>query len=67
MNCPRNHGKMYLRESEKTVVFRGKTIRYLAEYWVCPVCGIEAGTIEQTGKIQERIWKGYCELKEREE
>jgi len=59
MICPNGHGKMMIRKLEKSVNFRGMDIAFQTEHNVCPVCGIEAGTINQTADTQRAISDAY--------
>ncbi|MCD6296135.1 MAG: DUF4065 domain-containing protein [Deltaproteobacteria bacterium] len=59
MTCPNGHGKMSSEKIDKTVHFRGMDIKFQAEHYVCPVCGIEAGDIDQTGTAQRAISDAY--------
>jgi putative zinc finger/helix-turn-helix YgiT family protein len=54
-NCPRGHDKMKLRKMNKTVQFRGMEIPCQVEAYVCPECGLEAGTVQSTGVIQRQL------------
>ena len=55
LNCPRGHGEMKLREIGKTVNFRGMEIPCQVEAYICPVCGLEAGTVNSAGAIQQEL------------
>lgn len=57
--CPRGHKGMTIRTSEKKVLFRDKQLAVPVEQYVCPECGAEAGTIEQTATIQKLITDAY--------
>jgi len=46
---------MELRKQIKTTTFRGVELRYEAESYVCPVCGLEVATVEQAARIQRAI------------
>ena len=46
---------MKLRKINKTVSFRGMEIPCRVEAYVCPECGLEAGTINSTGAIQQEL------------
>jgi len=59
MTCPNGHGKMSSEKIDKTVHFRGMDIKFQAEHYVCPVCGIEAGDIDQTATAQRAISDVY--------
>lgn len=59
MNCPKGHGVMEQKEIEKTVPFRGVDITVMEEAYICPECGLSAGTVESAGKIQQAIAEAY--------
>jgi len=62
-NCPRGHGDMTLRKFDKNTVFRGVEVSYQSEAYVCPVCGLEAGTIKQAASVQKAIADAFREKK----
>ena len=59
MHCPRGHGPMALKELHKEKTFKGVDISYMAETFVCPVCGLEAGTVQTAGGVQRAIADAY--------
>lgn len=59
MDCPSGHGKMVLRKARKRMTFRGVKIIVPIEHYVCATCGVEAGTVDQTARIQETIAEAY--------
>jgi putative zinc finger/helix-turn-helix YgiT family protein len=59
MSCANGHGKMVIKKLEKSMNFRGVAINFEAEYYVCLVCGLEAGTVEQSSAIQRAISDTY--------
>jgi len=59
MICPNGHGKMVIEKLDKSVNFRGMDIAFQTEHNVCPVCGIEAGTTNQTAATQRAISDAY--------
>ena len=59
MNCPNDHGKMSIIKSDRTIKFRGKHLTFPINHYICPVCGIEAGSIEQTAATQRAISDAY--------
>ena len=59
MNCPNGHGKMIIKKLAKSTNFRGIDIAFKAEHHVCPVCGTEAGTVDQTSATQRAISDAY--------
>jgi len=59
MDCPSGHGKMVLRKAKKLMTFRGVKIIVPIEQYRCTVCGVEAGTVNQTARIQKTIADAY--------
>lgn len=59
LNCPNGHGEMQIRKSRKSTKFRGVDITFSTECYICPVCGIEAGFIDQTSATQRAISDAY--------
>ncbi len=59
VDCPGGHGKMVLRRAKKRMTFRGVKIIVPIEQYICTVCGVEAGTINQAARIQETIADAY--------
>lgn len=57
--CPCGRGCMNLTSVEKSTVFKGIDLRVESEKYVCPHCGIEAGTLEQASAIQHCIAETY--------
>ncbi len=55
LNCPRGHDRMKLLKITKTVSFRGMEIPSQVEAYVCPECGMEAGTAKTAGPIQQDL------------
>jgi putative zinc finger/helix-turn-helix YgiT family protein len=55
LNCPRGHDNMKLQKITKNVRFRGMEIPCQVEAYVCPACGMEAGTVNSTGAIQQEL------------
>jgi len=55
LNCPRGHDKMKLQKITKTVSFRGMEIPCHVEAYICPECGMEAGTVNSAGAIQQEL------------
>jgi hypothetical protein len=41
MECPHNHGSMALQKRLKTVTLGCNIWRFDADFYVCPVCGLE--------------------------
>jgi len=59
INCPSEHGEMTLSVADQETTFRGETISYQIEAYVCNECGLSIGTIEQTATIQNAITDAY--------
>jgi hypothetical protein len=59
MHCPRGHKEMAVKRTKKNVLFRGVRLSIPVEQFVCPECGVEAGTVEQTAAIQKSITNAY--------
>lgn len=57
--CPRGHGEMKIKNLKKNAHLKGMDISYQAEVYVCPECGLEAGTVEQAAEIQKAISDAY--------
>ena len=50
---------MVLRKVKKQMTFRGVKIVVPTEQYRCPVCGVEAATVNQTARIQKAIAEAY--------
>jgi len=59
MNCPNGHGMLSIKRIRKKMSFRGVDITVPVESYSCAVCGLKAGTVEQTAKIQRAISDSY--------
>lgn len=57
--CPRGHGEMKIQNLGKKARLKGMDISYQAEVYVCPECGLEAGTVDQASEIQKAISDAY--------
>ena len=57
--CPRGHKNMVVKKTEKSIPFRNTRVSLSVEQYVCPECGEEAGTVEQTATIQKSIADAY--------
>lgn len=55
LNCPRGHNRMKLRKITKTVSLQGMEIPCQVEAYICPECGLEAGTAKTAGVIQQEL------------
>ena len=63
-SCPFCRKKMVFQRLNKTIQFRGVTITYESEVFVCSECGLEAGTIESAGNTQCAIADAYRRKKQ---
>lgn len=61
MDCPNGHGLMEFGTMEKELTFRGLVIKVDADSFICPECGLEAGTPETAGKLQQDLADAYRE------
>jgi hypothetical protein len=59
LDCPKGHGPMEQKQLKKQKTFRGVDIEYVADAFICPECGIEAGTVQSAGKVQRAILDAY--------
>jgi putative zinc finger/helix-turn-helix YgiT family protein len=59
MNCPNGHGVMPIKKTDKHITFRGVALTIPVEQHVCKVCGLEAGSADQTADIQQTISDCY--------
>jgi len=59
MYCPNGHGKMMVKQAKKQITFRGVNLIVPIEQYVCTVCGMETGTVNQTADIQKAISDAY--------
>ena len=59
MNCPKGHGAMEEKKIERSIPFKGITVNFIEEAFVCPVCKLSAGTVQSAGKIQQSIAETY--------
>lgn len=59
LNCPKGHGVMDLKAVEKEMTFKGVDITVEADAFVCPECGLEAGTLQTAGVMQLAIADAY--------
>jgi C4-type Zn-finger protein len=59
MNCPNGHGKMVMNKVKEKITFRGHTLIVPVEQYVCPKCGIKAGTVKQTAEVQKAMADAY--------
>ena len=54
-NCPKGHGNMEMKEMVKATTFRVVDVSFEFQAYVCPQCGLEAGTVQSAGAVQRAI------------
>ncbi len=59
MNCPNGHGTMPVKTINKEVLFREITVSVPVKQHVCPRCGLEAGTVQETAETQRTVSEAY--------
>ena len=59
LNCPNDHGTMVIRKTNKNTNFRGVDINFQIAHYVCPVCGVEGGSVKQAAATQRAIADAY--------
>jgi len=59
LNCPKGHGAMEFKPVRKEITFKGVDLAVDAKSYICPKCGLEAGTTETTGALQLAIADAY--------
>jgi putative zinc finger/helix-turn-helix YgiT family protein len=59
LSCPVCHNKLALQKIKKETRFRGVFVQYEAATYICPICGLEAGTIESASAVQKAIADAY--------
>jgi putative zinc finger/helix-turn-helix YgiT family protein len=59
MKCPNDHGKMKIKRLREEVAIRGTAVRFAAEHYVCPVCGLAADDMRLAGANQRAIADAY--------
>jgi putative zinc finger/helix-turn-helix YgiT family protein len=57
--CPKGHGELKEKELQKKTTFRGVEVALRTKALVCPVCGLEAGTVPSAGLIQRALADEY--------
>ena len=50
---------MALKKLHKETTLRGFDIVYEGDFFVCPICALEAGTVQTAGAVQRAIEEGY--------
>jgi len=61
LKCPSCSTQMELKNLWKEKTLKGVDIEYTTEAYVCPECGLEAGTVDSAGKAQRAIADAYRE------
>ncbi len=59
--CPCGNGSMNLEAIEEKTIYKGVSLEITSKRYICPKCGIEAGTIEQAAAIQACVADSYRE------
>ena len=59
LDCPKGHGTMDLKTIKKELTFKGVDINIETEAYICPECGLEAGTLQSAGGLQLAIADAY--------
>jgi uncharacterized protein YbaR (Trm112 family) len=59
LNCPKGHGPMEQKQLKKQKTIKGVDIEYVAGAFICPECGLEAGTVQYAGKVQRAMLDAY--------
>ncbi len=59
LECPKGHGPLALKKLPKEKTFKGVDINYTVEAFVCPACGLEAGTVRSASRVQRAIADAY--------
>jgi len=59
MKCPACSNPMEPRHLRKQTTLKGVTVEYVTEVFVCPECGLEAGTVQNAGEAQKAIADAY--------
>jgi putative zinc finger/helix-turn-helix YgiT family protein len=59
LRCPAGHGEMKLTNKQKHMNFKGVDIDYPVGCFICPTCGLEAGTLAQGADIQKTMADAY--------
>lgn len=57
--CPCGNGDMHLTTREKKTCFNGVDLNVESQAYVCPRCGIEAGSIAHASEAQRCISEAY--------
>jgi putative zinc finger/helix-turn-helix YgiT family protein len=59
VECPNQHDRMEVKSMVKEVSFRGKRIKFSAQHFVCPECGIEADDLDLAATNQKALSDAY--------
>lgn len=59
LNCPKGHGAKELKRVRNEITFKCVDLAVDADSFICPTCGLKAGTSETTGALQQKIADAY--------
>lgn len=59
MDCPNKHGKMELKRVPREVTFRGISVKYRPEHYVCRSCGLVADDWKLAASNQKALADAY--------
>jgi len=59
MDCPNDHGSMRIKTATRELTFRGKRVKFRAQHYVCPVCGLEADDLGLAATNQKALSDAY--------
>lgn len=59
MDCPNSHGEMKLSNIPGSLQFRGQTINFVGQHFVCPVCKIRIDDLTLAAANQKAISDAY--------
>jgi hypothetical protein len=50
---------MVMKKVKEKIIFREHALIFPVEQYVCPACGIKAGTVKQTAEVQKAMADAY--------
>jgi putative zinc finger/helix-turn-helix YgiT family protein len=59
VDCPNRHGQMELKSVARKVLFRGKQVKFFAQHFICPACGIEVDDLSLAAANQKALSDAY--------
>jgi putative zinc finger/helix-turn-helix YgiT family protein len=59
MKCPNDHGNMKIKKFKEELIFRGIPVRFAADHYACPVCGLAVDDMELAAANQKSIADAY--------